>query len=52
MPLAARPALGLGSGAALPGARSPGFRENGLMATDDRGIQDIVAGRLRVMIGT
>ena len=52
MPLAAQPAPDPGSGAALPGARSPGFRENRLMATYDRGIQDIVTGRLRVMIGT
>jgi hypothetical protein len=52
MPLAARTAPDPGSGPALPGARSPGFRENGLMATDDWGIQDIVAGRLRVMIVT
>ena len=52
MPLAARPAPDPGSGAALPGRVPRGFRENGLMATDDRGIQDIVADRLRVMIGT
>jgi hypothetical protein len=61
MPLAARsPRAGLRrdvAGGPLP----PGLRENGLMAmlellapdfSLDLGIQDIVAGRLRFMIGT
>ena len=52
MPLAARPPRTRFRRGPTGGAFSPGFRENGLMATDDRGIQDIVAGRLRVMIGT
>jgi len=45
---------GPGSGAALPGRMLSGFPRNALMATDDtdpEGIRDIVAGRLRVMIG-
>jgi hypothetical protein len=50
MPLAARSArTRLRRG--LTGGALSGFRENGLMAADDRGIQDVVAGRLRVMIG-
>jgi len=53
MPLAARPARArLRRG--LTGGTLSGFPRNALMATDDAdpgGIRDIVAGRLRVMIG-